>query len=79
MKSVSIIVFLASVLGAQTVAHAGPEATETAQQAIDRIVRQSAEESGPDNGPVRELGRDSARSEDKVPARTQLVAVPREC
>lgn len=78
MKSVSIIVFLASVLGG-TVAHAGSESTESAQQAIDRIVRQSAAESGPDNGPVRELSRDYLQSDPEVPARTQLVAVPREC
>lgn len=79
MKSLSIVVVLASVLGAQAVAHAGPESTETPQQAIDRIVRQSAEKSGPDNGPVRELSRGYSQSDEETPARTLRVAASKEC
>lgn len=78
MKSLNILVVLASLLGAQAVAHAGSETSETAQQAIDRIVRQSAAESGPDNGPVRELVPDY-QSGEKKPARAHLLAAQREC
>lgn len=76
MKSLHAVALMFTALfSLQGVAYAGPDSKEDAQQAIDRIVRESAEAAGADNGPVLELSRDY-RAEKARSNPTQVAASP---